>query len=195
MMMDSQWKVTQRMVKFIALIAVGLAVVACNGVKVKETTAPSKALSTAKYYAWQSEPVTSSPLMKGFDQAVRKAVDKQLQQRGYQLASDTAPDFYVDYRFTEIEASTADVGGSMNNGGWQHANDGMNFVGWPADPSMSEYPVGVLNLALLNPKNNAELWEIYGSKMLDEVRDLKNVEANVNRVVLKMFADFKRKAQ
>jgi hypothetical protein len=133
--------------------------------------------------------------MKKFDDAVRKAVDAQLQERGYQLASNGTPDFYVDYRFTEIEASTAGVGGGINSGSWQDKNDGLNFVGWPADSTMSEYPVGVLNLALINPKDKSELWGIYGSKMLDEVRDLKNVEANVNRVVAKLFADFKPKAE
>jgi len=176
-------------------VLLGASVLAsCSGIKVMETQAASKSLSTAKTYAWQSEPVTSSALMKQFDQSVRKAVNEQLQQRGYQLVVNDQADFLVDYRFTEIQASTASAGDTVEYGGWQRDNDGMNFVGWSDDPAMSEYPVGVLNLALLSPKDNAELWEVYGSKMLDETRNIDHIEANVKRVVKRLFSDFKRKA-
>ncbi|MFC6755101.1 DUF4136 domain-containing protein [Halorubrum tibetense] len=177
----------------IALFGAAL-LVGCSGIKVMETQSASKSLLTAKTYAWQSQPVTSSALMKRFDASVRQAVDEQLQQRGYQLVDNVQADFLVDYRFTEIQASTASVGDEVDYGGWQRDNDGMNFVGWSADPAMSEYPVGVLNLALLNPKDNAELWEVYGSKMLDETRNIDHIEANVKRVVKRLFAGFKRKA-
>ena len=167
---------------------------ACSGINVFETKSASRSLSSAKTYAWQSRPVTTSPLMQRFDEAVRKSVNKQLQQHGYQLAANDQADFLVDYRFKEIQASTSAAGDDVGYGGWQRDNDGMNFVGWQNDPTMAEYPVGVLNLALLNAKDNKELWATYGSKMLDEVRDIDNIEKNVERVVKRLFADFNRKA-
>lgn len=168
---------------------------ACSGINILETDKPSASLAQMNRYAWAAEPVTSDSLMARFDQLVKQAVDAELAARGYQRVEARTAEFLVDYRFSEIEAQTASVDMDGSYDGWTRDQAGSRFVGWSDDPGMSEYPMGVLNLAFLSADTKAGLWEIYAGKMLDEKRDLANMEANVNRVVKKLFANFAPRAQ
>lgn len=171
-----------------------LALTACSGIKILEADKPSSSLAQMSQYAWAAEPVTSDSLMARFDQLVKQAVDAELSARGYRRVAPDQAEFLVDYRFSEMETQTATATMDGSYDGWVRDQAGSRFVGWSNDPGMREYPMGVLNLAFLSPDKKQGLWEIYAGKMLDEKRDVANMEANVQRVVKKLFANFKPRA-
>jgi hypothetical protein len=88
----------------LSTLALAWALVACSGVEVRPADTSAFAAADYTYYRWRSEPLgpsrTSTDPIYLIDPILRRAVDNELEARGYVLDPARA-EFSVDYVYAE----------------------------------------------------------------------------------------------
>lgn len=178
-----------RSLRWLALLTGFWLLAACESIQVTQTQAADARLEGARHYSWSCAAGGSDERTRRFDAALRAAVNKELQARGYVETVSSKADFIVDYRFGEIPRTTLEASDSPSYDGWQRGQAGMEYTGWQNQADMHEYHSGVLNLAFQAPEGG-DLWVVYGEKILNQKDAVKNLDKNVAAVVKKLFSKY-----
>ena len=128
-----------------------------------------------------------------FSQYVRRAVDIEMQKRGYSKSDD--PDLLVNFnailedktRVTTTPAPTFGVGGYY---GYRSGfYDPWFGYGYATETHVSQYTEGTFNIDLVDPARKQLVWEAVGVGRVTE-STLENLEEVVMEAVPKYFAEY-----
>lgn len=179
------------------LLAVLLA--GCSTMDVTTDYDPGAVFEGMKRYAWLPEPrkATGDPRIddnKLLDQRIRKAVEDQLEFKGYTL-STSDPDFLVGYHVSLDKRQSVQV---LNDyygygPGWGYrygaAYRPMGYAGAP-DTYVYEYEEGTLILDIVNPANRELMWRGAASDEVHFKNTPQESEAQIRTAVQAMLERF-----
>ena len=185
------------MLKFFVLLAVCL-LASCMNLKVEVADYSRFDTKIYSHYAWTNEPMVDASgrqeLNARVDAILRVEVNRQLQDRGYQLVARDKADFLVDYRF--IQTMDADQGGIVSPtdeaaAAWDIGAD-VNKTSLH-NHSINAYILRTqFELLFTDPKGEA-LWQASASKLVDnESPDDSELYNMLTKITGKMFSGFPR---
>ena len=164
------------------LAAVLLVVVsgcAAEPIKVSVEQGPAAVGSTYRTYAWRSAPAEGTPLdptqVTRRDWYIRGTVDRLLAGKGY-VRSD-APDFLVDYDFTEKQKDTSSFEEYYN---YYRAGGAKG----PIDAFTLGYAEGTLVLGFFDAPTQGLIWRASANVLADQ----KDSDARFGEVLEQMLA-------
>lgn len=169
---------------------------ACMGTKIEVDNKLHFDQQRYQSYAWTNEPMEDpsgrQDVMYRGDGILRKLVNEQLQERGYQSVARDAADFLVDYRFirtmqtdkggiispTDEAAAAWDIGADVNN--TQLHNHSVNAYVMHSQ----------MKVVLTDPKGDA-LWRARASKLMDNESPSDDaLHHTLSKITRKMFSGF-----
>jgi len=171
----------------------------CIGTKV--AVSPDNHFIAADYqaYGWFSAPIKSTGrnyFYYDLDQALRKEVDKQLQQRGYLLVAANEADFIVGYHFTT--AVFVDQGGPISP--FDEAMAAREVGGDINDTELHNHyiPVeiakGILQINLADAGSGKEIWKATATRVIEDgSADTVAIKSAVHKVVPKLLKSLPKK--
>ena len=150
----------------------------CVNVKINEGDATAFRQGNYQTYAWDSGPMqesTRDDRMYNLDRYLRRAVNKDLEERGYKQVEREQAGFLVNYRY--YEAIVDDQGGIISPrdelaGAWDVGGDvnNTNLHNHYIPPSLKH---AHLELMFIDRESNSPLWQATARKIIeDENADL-----------------------
>jgi len=140
-----------------------------------------------KTYQWVDLPGGAVPDQL-IDQAIKRAVDEQLAQKGLTRVEKGA-DLYVGYQAViNLEKSVNFWGSSDNLGGW-----GPWGGGWrtgTVQGQTSTIPVGILVVDMYDPGKKQLIWRGDASKTIDLKKDPDKNYKNLQKAMAKLFKNY-----
>ena len=183
--------------RFIALIAAGLMLAACeSGPKIRANTDPGANFASYKTYAFMDKLGTdrggvATPLTSYFKEAVRREMDL----RGYKYVENGAADLLVNFAANSQEKvdvrSTPSPTVGVGYGGYYGYRGGAYgaWYGGGTEVDTVRYKVGTANVDLVDASRKQLVWEgLVEGKLTEKV--MKDPRAAVNAVVTEMFKQF-----
>lgn len=168
-------------------IAAALSIASCSSISVTQDFDPSTDFSTLRTYSWYGN-------VQGVDQLtaqrIVRAVDNELNARGYRKLDSGTPDFQVNalasvQQKIDVRPTTVSVGY-----GW-----GRGYMGMSTGNQVSTYDEGTLVLDLVAPSTKSLLWRGTAKAAVDPNRTPEEREARVREAVHKILEQFPPKRQ
>jgi len=165
---------------------------AAQGATVEVDSTPGVNFANYKTYSWRVHPVFEKrpALAEEYSvgiELVKNAANQILMARGFQPSQHDA-DFYVTFMLTGKMKQDVDVeidSGMYGWGGW-YSWPSMYYPTW-TKTVVTNYVEGVLVLDIVDAKANQLVWRAYCK---DDVREWKNRDKNVQKVVSKALKQF-----
>ncbi len=147
--------------------------------------APGTNFAAYKTYQWVDIPggLAADQLI---DQAIKRAVDEQLAQKGLTKVDKNA-DLYVGYQAIVQEEKSVNLfgtGGGPGWGGWRGWGPGT------VQGQTSTIPVGTLLVNVYDPGRKQLIWRGDASKTIDLKKDPDKNYANLQKAVAKLFKNY-----
>ena len=142
--------------------------------------------ATYKTYQWVEIPGGSVPDQL-IHQAIKRAVDEQLAQKGLTKVDNNA-DLYIGYQFVlnlEKSVSLWDTGGGGPGWGFDPWGGGRNVQG-----ETSTIPVGILLMDLYEVGRKQLVWRGDAVKKIDLKKDPNKNYKNLQKVMAKLFKNY-----
>lgn len=146
---------------------------ACVGIKVDVGDASAFRQAAYQSYAWESAPIKSDgrdDKLFYLDRYLRRAVDRDLQQLGYQLVSKEQAGFLVTYRYFETVSN--DQGGPISPSDEMAAN--YDFGSDVNNTNIHNHyiPVAIkrghLELLFIDRAKNKPVWHAVAEKIIED---------------------------
>lgn len=124
-----------------------------------------------------------------FSQYMVKAIDKEMQSRGYTLSD--APDLLVNFNANLQDKTKVTTSPSMYGGGYYGYRRGYYDpwvgYGYGTDTHVSQYTEGTFNIDLIDPARKQLVWEAVGVGRIND-DTFENLEEKVAAGVPRYFA-------
>lgn len=180
------------------LMILGVFAAGCATVSVNSDYDTKADFSKLRTYAWESEsqPAVGDPRIDSslLNSRIRTAVDQTLSSRGFQKVETGTPDFKVAYLMAvEEKMDVTQVSTPYYSPYGVYGTASINStwnMGGGVDTFVTQYEEGTLLLDVVDPKTNALIWRGSGKKAIDENADSAKREANINKAVQKILAEF-----
>lgn len=182
------------MLKYCHFIILFLLVVlhGCAGIRVSQDYPVERDYLALKTYAWQSEDQgktgdirLDNPLR---DTRIRSAVDKFLEEKGYQRVLDAHPDFYVAYQQKIHNRIDSDSGSGFVFGmGSFGAHSG---IGFSAGNRTSNYDEVMLVIDIVDAGSRDLIWRGTGTRIYAPHAPPEKITKRINETVQKILAQF-----
>jgi hypothetical protein len=170
-----------------------LLLAACSTLQVSTDYDPDYDFSSLRTYGWfkmERPPGTDVRISNTLiEDRVRKAIEHELDAKGYRKVTDEAPDYYVAWlggidtklRVDTVESYYDPFWGGVPQGGY-----------WPGYQRTfaREYKEGTLIIDFLNPATHNLIWRGTGSDYLEPNTSLEQMTATINNAVHKILAGF-----
>jgi len=182
---------------FILLLLLASTFMACSSVRVSQDYDLDKPIPDLKTYRWKTSAQTATgdvqvdnPLL---NERIRRAVDRMLNQKGFQkVATDTA-DFQVAYQFSiRQKIRSDDVRGTVGFGVGTYGRHGGVAIG--TGSHVTQYDEGLLVIDLTDNRD-ALLWRGQGTRYLPTHSKPDKTEKIYNELVEKILAQFPPETQ
>jgi len=181
----------KRLFLFVLLLLVST-IVACSSVRVSQDYDLAKPLPVLKSYQWLTAEQTTTgdvrvdnPLL---NERIRRAIDRVLQEKGYQAEPTGRVDFQVAYQYTiRQRLRSDDVSGTFGFGVGTYGRHGGVAVG--TGHHVSQYDEGLLVIDLTDNQGNL-LWRGQGTRYLPTHPKPEKTEKIYNELVEKILAQF-----
>ena len=175
-----------RLTMRITFLPAFLFVVACAyGQDIHYNYAPGTNFAVYKTYLWVDVPGGEAPDQL-IDQAIKRAVDEQLAQKGLRKVEKNA-DLYVGYQAAIKEEKSVNLWASGGGPGWP------GWGGWgpgSVQGQTSTIPVGTLMVNLYDSARKQLIWRGDASKTLDLKRDPDKNYTNLQKAMAKLFKNY-----
>lgn len=165
--------------------------VACSGVESRPDATDKFAAGNYQYYKWLTKPLentaNSQDPVYAIDPMVRRAIDRDLRSKGYQLDSEKAQ-FSVDYRYAQ-GTRVGEVGQEASNlSTYPGVVSNRNIDGASVDNAYALGGVKVTNnigIVVNDIARNQEVWRVVITKIVEDINnfDSANAEKNVNLAI------------
>jgi hypothetical protein len=180
-----------RLTNHIALLAAFLFMANCAyGQDVHYNYDRSANFAAYKTYQWVEIPGGAVPDQL-IDQAIKRAAEEQLQQKGLTRVESNA-DLYIGYQFVlnlEKSISLWDTGGAGPGWGWDPWGGSRNVQG-----QTSTIPVGILLMDLYDIGKKQLVWRVDAVKTINLQKDPDKNYRNLQKVMAKLFKNYPPKA-
>lgn len=189
-MFNPSWNKTNR-VFVVAAVIIGLAGCSSSGSlrSAYDDTADFSQYSTYNYVDGAGP--NSDNYQSLFSQYMVKAIDKEMQARGYTMSD--SPDLLVNFNANLKDKTKVTTSPSMGMGGYYGYRGGYYDpwvgYGYGTDTHVSQYTEGTYNIDLVDPKTKKLVWEAVGVGKLTEDK-LENMEQLIAEGVPRYFALF-----
>lgn len=164
-------------------------VAGCSSVSVTRDYDASTDFTPLKTYAWQYEtqPRAGNPRVDNdlIDERVRKAVDAQLEEKGFARAEKDAADVLVAY-YVEYKQR---IGGSSVGFGLGGGSYGR-YGGVGYNTTISDYDEGQLTIDIIDPSTGKNIWRGVGRRTTYEGSDPEKTTKVINNAVTRILAKF-----
>ena len=168
-----------------------------SGEMVRVESTPGFDFSNYKRYSWRLHPVFEKrpDLAEKYSvgiELVKNAANQNLIGRRFQSTLEE-PDFLITFLLTgdvKKDVDVIEVGGGYGWGGW-YGWGPTYYPGW-STTIVSNYVEGVLVLDIVDAKTKQLVWRAY---CRDDVREWKNRDKNVKKVVDKALKKFPPKSK
>lgn len=124
-----------------------------------------------------------------FSQYMVRAIDIEMQSRGYQLSD--APDLLVNFNANLQDKTKVTTSPSMHAGGYYGYRRGYYDpwvgYGYGTDTHVSQYTEGTFNIDLIDPRSKRLVWEAVGVGRIND-DTFENLEQKVRDGVPRYFA-------
>jgi len=178
-------RITMRHANRWAVLPVYLLMVACAyGQDIHYNYAPGTNFASYKTYQWVEIPGGAAPDQL-IDQAIKRAVDEQLAQKGLTKVEKDA-DLCVGYQAIIKEEKAVNLWGTGAGPGWLGSWGGLNTV----QGQTSTIPVGTLALNVFDREKKQLIWRGDASKTIDLKKDPDKNYANLQKAVAKLFKNY-----
>lgn len=191
------WVNEEISMKYLITAAMALVLSACSTLNTGWDYDPGVNFSQYKSYAWvekQSED-TSYHLDGLMDQRVRDALDRQLAQKGLQIATKENADILVNY-LTKVDKKINVDTFNTNYGYNPYWGPGWGWGGnMQTQTTVREYEVGTLIVDLVDAKSGKLIWR---GSVADTIRDSDTPQkriAKVNEAVASVMSNFPPKVE
>lgn len=188
-----------RCVRVVVPMLLTLSTLACSSISVTsdyDVTVNFDALHT---YNWAPEPEherddprTVDPRLNNslVDGRVRRAVDYELSQRGYQKELDGAVDFWVTYHVgmdRKLNVTTVQ----------SHAGYYRGYRDWGgySETHLREYEEGTLLIDVVDPESGSLIWRGTAQAPVSELRTPEERTARIDMIVAAVLAKFPPEAR
>lgn len=162
------------------LCSIIFACLGCSGINTRSDFDRKYDFKQLKIYEWLE--VSKGENVRHIDvERVRRAVNKDLKFKGFQLATGRA-DFLIALSIGTQHRSTV-VG---DNSGWDRFSGGTG----PRSARVVNYEQGTLKLDLIDRKTMKIIWQGEARAVLSKRPSPRKVEARINEAVGKMLRDF-----
>jgi hypothetical protein len=186
-MMKLEEVITMTLKKDLVFLSVFLLVVACAyGQDVFYNYAQGTNFAAYKTYQWVDSPSGAAP-DELIDQCIKRAVDKQLAQKGLTRVEINA-DVYVSYQGAVKEEKSVSLWGMEGGPGFAGRGPwgGPNMV----QGQTSTIPVGTLVLKLYDPARKQLIWAGGVRKTIDLKKDPDKNYRNLEKTMAKLFKNY-----
>lgn len=175
----------------VATLSLCALLVACSGVESRPEATDTFAAGNYQYYKWLTKPLVntanSQDPVYAIDPLVRRAIDRELRNKGYQLNPEKAQ-FSVDYRYaqgTRVGEVSRDAG---NLSTYPGVVPNRNMDGASIDNAYALGGVKVTNnigIGINDIASNKEVWRVVITKIVEDVNkfDSNRAENNISRAV------------
>lgn len=191
------WVNEEISMKYLITAAMALMLSACSTLNTGWDYDPGVNFNQYKSYAWvekQSED-TSYHLDGLMDQRVRDALDRQLAQKGLQIATKENADILVNY-LTKVDKKINVDTFNTNYGYNPYWGPGWGWGGnMQTQTTVREYEVGTLIVDLVDAKSGKLIWR---GSVADTIRDSDTPQkriAKVNEAVASVMSNFPPKVE
>jgi len=173
------------------LLIAGALLVACSGVESRPEATDTFAAGNYKYYSWLTKPLAntanSQDAVYAIDPLVRRAVDRELRNKGYQLNAEKAQ-FSVDYRHAQGTRVGEVAEDASNISTYPGVVPNRNIDGASIDNAYALAGVKITNnigIQINDIASNKEVWRVVITKMVENVNsfDSAKAEKNISRAV------------
>jgi hypothetical protein len=179
-----------RFMKTVCCFAVSIFLLAgCSSISVSRDYDASADFSSLETYAWQhaAQPETGNPRIDNdlMDARVRRAVDAQMAEKGFELVPAAEADFLVAYFFDyKRRISGNSVSFGMGAGTYRR------YGGAGYNTSITDYDEGHLTIDIIHPASGNNIWRGIGRRTTYEGSNPEKVTRIVNAAVAKILAGF-----
>jgi hypothetical protein len=166
----------------------------CSSVTVQSDYDPEVNFATYRSYNWLDLPTENqsqvlSPLLQ---ERIVRAVDTQLQERGYVKSDSVSPDFHIGYHL-RVE-NKLDVQTINRSYGYGYGRYGRWGYGYPAggysETRVSEYAQGTFILDIVDGTSNELVWRGSAQGRLKDRKSPEEREKAVNETVAAVLKKF-----
>ena len=174
-----------------ALLALCALLAACSGVESRPDATDTFAAANYQYYSWLTKPLAntanSQDAVYAIDPLVRRAIDRELRSKGYQLNSEKAQ-FSVDYRYAQ-GTRVGEVGEDASNlSAYPGVVPNRNMDGASVDNAYALAGVKVtsnIGIQINDIASNKEVWRVVITKIVENVNsfDATKADKTVTRAV------------
>ncbi|MEP4486410.1 MAG: DUF4136 domain-containing protein [Halioglobus sp.] len=174
-----------------ALLVAGSLLAACSGVETRPEATDTFAAENYQYYSWLTGPLAntanSQDAVYAIDPLVRRAIDRELRSKGYQLNPEKAQ-FSVDYRYAQ-GTRVGEVGGDASNlSTYPGVVPNRNMDGASVDNAYALAGVKITNnigIQINDIATNKEVWRVVITKIVENVNsfDATKADKNITRAV------------
>ena len=176
-----------RLTNQLTLLATFLFMAACAyGQEVHYNYDRSANFAAYKTYKWVEIPGGAVPDQL-IDQAIKRAADEQLAQKGLTRVDNNA-DLFIGYQFVlnlEKGVSLWETGGAGPGWGWDPWGSGRNVQG-----QTSTIPVGILLMDLYEVGRKQLVWRGDAVKTINLKKDPEKNYQNLQKVMAKLFKNY-----
>ena len=137
-----------------------------------------------KTYQWVEIPGGAAPDQL-IDQAIKRAVDEQLAQKGLTKVEKNA-DLYVGYQAAITQEKSVNLWGTGNGPGWGWGGWGPGTV----QGQTSTIPVGTLAVNVYDPGRKQLIWRGDASKTIDLKKDPDKNYKNLQKAMAKLLKNY-----
>lgn len=160
----------------------------CSGVTVGQDYEQGYNFSSLKTFAWKPGDygVVGNDLV---DARIRKAVEKQLSAKSYQLTLTERPDFFVSYEMTvEQKVTSSGSSGSLSLGRSSYGRYGG--VGISTGTQVHSFDQGTLIIDFTQPVEDKLIWRGISTQSVDVHAGPDKSTVIINETVEKMLSQF-----
>ena len=184
---------SRRLAAGLALLAVGLSLAACSGLKVGHDYDPSADYSGYRSFDFfpggkelSGNPHLDTPFVEA---RIRESIVSTLTSRGYQKVEDRTPDFYVNYHLSvQQKLSSSNV--NVHYGVGSYGSWGGVGIGTSTAPRVRQYEEGTLVIDLIDGASRKMVWRGTGSGALDRDPTPEETTRGVSNAVTKILDQF-----
>lgn len=177
---------------FLSLAAAGM-LTGCSSIMVDRDYDPSFRFGALKTFAWKHavQPKTGLARIDNDlnDQRIRRAVDAELQAKGFVPAEQSAADFLVEY-FADYQQRIESSGSTVSLGVGRGSAGRTGAVGWSSGAVVSDYEEAQLTIDILNPETGRIVWRGRGRRRAASSASPEKTDARTRESVKKILKAF-----
>jgi hypothetical protein len=163
-------------------LMLGLLLTSCSMTSIEYDYDRDFDYSTLKLYEWMDVPA-DFPANEIVIQRIKRAVDQQMQQKGFEQTT-TSPDFYISMQgFVDIIREGVERGVAYRGYRGYDRTYERRF-------EVYEYREGTIALTIINAKTNTLIWEGSATRALDDNPSVETREKTANEVAAKLLSEF-----